>query len=233
MNEYNQRDTTSVSGQDELLRVLIDKVVDNGTAIRETRAEIRRLPEPGAAMEGLDQRIGALEEKVGVIGTGMGERIGGLERQMEVVAKGVAGLGAQVGEPTGWLLSGMRNLQSSLEVYVDFFTKPMQKEVHHRHFLGRPMLLGFVVLFVIGLQWYGLIRSWNREDMYEKNDLLWRGAKLSGDSVVTRALDKVKRDYESDPGQFGKDVVTEEERRAELFERWRQVNEGMGKIRVL
>jgi len=230
MNEnYVQRDAMSASMDNELLKVLIDKTVDNGTAIRETQEQIRKLG-PDAVATGLDQRLGFVEERVGAK---VQEQIGELAARVEVIGKQVGRLGAQLGEPSGWLLDSMRSLTVSLEGCIDFFSKPMQKEVHHRHFLGWPVWVLSGMLIVIGLQWMGLTNAWSKVDLHEQNDLLWRAARLLDDSTVTRALDKVVRDFNADSGQFRKDLVAEEERRAELYEKWRQVNERMGRIHEL
>ncbi|HEY4111313.1 hypothetical protein [Puia sp.] len=197
MNEnLNQREVTGTSLDGEVLKVLVDKTVDNGTAIAEIQKQIRQLsPEKMAA--GLDQRMGVFEERVG--------------KSLNVMA----------------------GLQGSIERYVEFFRGPTTKEVHHRHFLGWPIAVFLGMLVVMGLEWMLLMNAWGKSDLRAENDVLWRAAKLSDDSTVTRALDKVKRDYDAGPEQFGKDVATEEERRAELFAKWIQVNEQMGKIHAL
>lgn len=197
------------------MRALIDKAVENGTAIREINEQIRKLPSPTAAVAGLDERIAALEKQLGTVGEGVGA------------------LSAQIGDPASRMVAYMGNLQDRLEQYVHFFEKPMQKEVHHRHFLGWPVLVLIGMLVIVGLEWFGLSRSWNREEQFEKNDILWRAAMLSDDSLVTRVLYKDQREYQAEPEQFRKDVVAEEDRRAELYERWLDEQKNMGKIHAL
>lgn len=211
----NQPDAMSASMGDELLRALIDKVVDNGTAIREVIEQMRKLPSPTAAAAGLDERIAALEKQLGMIGEGVGT------------------LTTQIGDPGSRMVAYMGILQDRLEQYVNFFEKPMRKEVHHRHFLGWPVLVLFGMLVIMGVEWFVLTGSWNKEEQYERNDILWRAAMLSDDSLVTRVLNKDQREYQSGPEQFRKDVVGEEERRAELYERWLEEQKNMGKIHAL
>lgn len=205
----------SASMGDELLRALIDKVVDIGTAIREIQEQIRKQPSPTAVVAGLDERIDALD------------------KQLRTVEDGVAALTTQIGDPGSRMMANMGILRDRLEQYVNFFEKPMQKEIHHRHFLGWPVLVLFGMLVIMGLEWFGLTASWNREEQYEKNDILWRAAMLSDDSLVTRVLNGDKREYQSGPEQFRKDVIAEEERRAELYQRWLQEQENMQKIHDL
>ena len=145
MNEHlMQRDTTSVSGESELLKVLIDKTVDNGRAILDTQEMIRKL-HPGEMAAGMDRRMGELEERVGGAVTATGERVGGavtamggrveeMAMKIDTIGNGVAVMKAQLGEPNGWLMDTMRDLRVSLEGFKEFFSNPIKKEVHIRHF---------------------------------------------------------------------------------------------------
>jgi hypothetical protein len=52
----------SASTGDELLKVLIDKVVENGIKIGQVKDQIHKLQEPSAAATTMDQRRTGLEE---------------------------------------------------------------------------------------------------------------------------------------------------------------------------
>jgi hypothetical protein len=55
----------------------------------------------------------------------------------------------------------------------------------------------------------------------------------SDDTVVTAALIKVQNDYGAGPEEFRKDVVDEERRRSELYERWWTMQKASARIREL
>ncbi|MBS1603085.1 MAG: hypothetical protein JST42_10495 [Bacteroidetes bacterium] len=225
----SQEDAMRASTDSGLLQVLIDKVVDNGTAIRETQDQIRQLPGPAE----VNERIGALEQRLAEMGAGSTAQLSGLGGQVAAMGKDVQELREQVGAPGSRLAIGMNGLSRQLEEYVGFFTHPSRKEIHYRHFLGWPMWTLIGMVLIMSGEGAGLVSIWRTEAAYEQHDLLWRAAKLSEDSVVTKALDELQGHYEINPEQFGKDVASEEDRRAELYERWLQVNERMGKIKQL
>jgi hypothetical protein len=207
-------EATSASTADELLKVLIDKVVENGSQIGKVKDHIQKLQEPSAVATSMDQRMAVLEERSGTI------------------KEDVEELKNRLGDP-GLLQASMTNLQVDLQQYVSIFKHPKLKEVHHTHFLGRPLLILLAVLAIIALQFVWLARTWNKESLFEENDIKWRSAMLSEDSAVTKALNKYQRDYNANPDQFRKDVVAEEERRAELYQQWLQEQEDVRKIRDL
>ena len=206
-----QPEATSALAGDELLKVLIDKVVENGTKIGQVKDQIHKLQEPSAEATAADQRMAVLEERSGTI-----------KEDVEELKKRMGDLDVT--------RRSMTDLQTDLQRYVNIFENPKLKEVHHKHFLGRSLLTLLAACVIIVLEFSGLIRSWDKEALYEENDIKWRSAMLSEDSTVTKALNKYQQDYNANADQFRKDVVAEEERRAELFQRWRQEQEAEQKI---
>ena len=209
-----QPEATSALAGDELLKVLIDKVVENGTKIGQVKDQIHKLQEPSAEATAADQRMAVLEERSGTI-----------KEDVEELKKRMGDLDVT--------RRSMTDLQTDLQRYVNIFENPKLKEVHHKHFLGRSLLTLLAACVIIVLEFSGLIRSWDKEALYEENDIKWRSAMLSEDSTVTKALNKYQQDYNANADQFRKDVVAEEERRAELFQRWRQEQEAEQKIHEL
>jgi len=233
MNEkLVEKNVASTSENGELLKVLIDKTVDNGTAIKDTQELIRKL-NPEVAVAGLDRRMEELEGRVAGSITALDGRVTQMEGKINVIREGVAAVNVQLGEPSGWLMNSMRDLRLSLEGYVEMFSKPMKKEVHHRHFLGWPIFVLFGLLVVVGVEWMALTSARTRAELHEQNDVLWRAARLSDDPAVTGALDGVVRQYDANPAQFEKDLVAEEERRVELFEQRQREDAAKGKIQEL
>jgi len=212
----------SASLGDELLKVLVDKVVNIGAEIGELREQVGRLSGPEVVVAGLEHRIGALEEGLEAVGKGLA-----------TLGEGLTEVADKIGRPDRELTDTLRSLERSLDGYVDFFKGPVKKEVHHRHFLGRPVLtLAGLIVVVAGLVFW-LVGALNKADVYESNDILWRGVNLSVDSVVTRALNKEVKEYNADGAQYRKDVIAEEERRKELYQRRLEVEEKMGEIKDL
>src|ERR1700679_1135704 len=75
-------EATSASTADELLKVLIDKVVENGSKISQVKDQIHKLQEPSAEATAVDQRIAVLEKRSGDIKEGVEElkkRLGDLD----------------------------------------------------------------------------------------------------------------------------------------------------------
>ena len=219
--------------KEEVLKALVDKTVENASAIRELNEHLRKQAQPNPAAAELNQHLGELKEQVEVAGKSVTERIGELEGRIGKIGEGISSLSVQLGNPANWLLSGMHSLQKSLEEYKDFFSKPLKKEVHYKHMLGWPLWVLLGLLVIVGLEGWGLTNARSQADLHEQNDILWRAARLSEDSVVVHRLDKTMRDYQANPDQFRKDVEAEEERLTELAEQLRQEQENMGRIREL
>jgi hypothetical protein len=209
-----QPEATSALTGDELLKVLIDKVVENGTQIGKVKDQLQKLQEPSAIATTMDQRMTVLEERSGTI------------------KEDVAELKTRLGDP-GLMQAAMTNLQVDLQQFAHLLEHPKLKEVHYKYFLGRPLLTLTAVLAIIALQFAWLTTSWNKAALYQENAIKWRAAMLSEDSIVTNALNKYRRDYNANADQFGQDVIEEEERRTELYQQWQQEREDQQKIHEL
>jgi hypothetical protein len=215
MRENNKlQETTSASTGDELLKVLIDKVVENGSKIGQIKEQIQKLQEPSAESKAADQRIAVLEQR------------------SEVLKMGIDKVQKQFGQLED-ARTKMTDLQNDLKGYIHIFENPKLKEVHHKHFLARPAMTFFVVFVIITAETAALITSRDKAEHYEQNDIKWRAACLSEDTTVTNTLNTCQRDYNADPVQFRKDIVTEEERRSEVLQSLLQKQEAEQKIQEL
>lgn len=213
-----QGEIASPQIEGEALKALIEKVVNNGKEIRQNSEDIRKLSEQGVVLQGLDKQVGTMGQYVDKLGKKFGE-----------VAEGLRNVKEQTAFPVG-VIDGLR---MSLGQHARLFEKPLEKSVHVKYFLGRPILVLSGVIVVI----LSLVFLWNgaveRAGQYTENDIKWRCMKLTHDSLVLNALSQADEDYQSNPKQFEKDVTAEEERRRLLFEKWLQVNEKYGEIRDL
>jgi hypothetical protein len=214
----NSGGATNANLSDEFLKLLLEKVVDNGAAINETREQIRRLPSPAVIIGGVEKRMENVEMKQEAVG-----------KTLNLVNETLRANHANEAS----LREAIQKLQGDVLKYIGYFEKPTKKEIHYRHFVGWPLL----VIVLMGLFMAGftgmLVFMWKDNSRYKASDIMWRSARLHLDSTVTRVLDATEREYLSDPDQLGKDVAAEEERRRELAERELQVNQGQNDIENL
>ncbi|HVU94881.1 MAG TPA: hypothetical protein VHE34_06630 [Puia sp.] len=218
---------------EELLKVLIDKVVDNGKAIHETQDQIRQLPGQEELTAGWGQRMDKLEEQVGSMDKGLTVQVSEVQKEVGKMRRDVAGLWEQVGTPASGLVIGLAEMRRQMREFTEFFNQPKRKEVHYRHHLGRAFWVLIAVVLIAVSEAGALVYSAHREADYEEHDWVWRAARLSEDSVVTKVLDTLQRNWQRDADGFRKDVVAEEERRVELMERVIQERETNNRIREL
>lgn len=215
-NEPNFEKTSSRN--EEFIKALIDKIVAHGTDLKAIDELIRKLPDPSAALEAMDKRVGELADRVEKLETNIGKTAGELEkvsRQLTLPADSIGQLSHQ------------------LENHAQLFEKPLKKSVHYTHFIGRSLL----VCTLLGLMILGLLLLWNRTqikaDQHTENDIKWRHAKLSADSGVLRSLFETENAYRIDPEGFRAAVIEEEERRQQLYEKWLQLKQAEGDIQKL
>lgn len=175
-----------------MIKVLISKVIELGTAVDKTGELIRQLPNQQEPLERWEQQLKTLAANIVKMEAGMK----GLDRQ----------------------LVGMEALQEALYRHAQLFEKPLEKTVHYRHFLGKPAVVFLAMglcIMVLGMLW---VMGWNSAASYKENDLKWRYAKLLMNVPIQVMVDSAERRYEANPGQFKKDVIAEEERQRELTE---------------
>jgi hypothetical protein len=209
-----QPEATSALTGDELLKVLIDKVVDNGAKIGKVKEQIQKLQDTPKEETTPDQRITGLEEI------------------LKTIKDDVAEVKIKLGDPAT-LWASMTSLHIDLERYAKVFENPQLKEVHHKHFLGKPLMTVLALSAIIVIQFAWLNQLWIGKKQYAGNDIKWRAANQSMDTTVTNALNKIQQDYTVDPDEYRKAVSTEEERRAELDRRESQQWENQQKIQEL
>jgi hypothetical protein len=162
----------------------------------------------------------------------LGELTGRLEKQdanFEKTGEELRKISQQLSLPA----ASIEQLRQQLEQHTQLFEKPLKKSIHYTHFLGRSMLVSAILIIII----MGLTILWNRAqikaNLHEENDIKWRQAKLTPDSLILKALEETDRAYLADPEGFRKAVVDEEERRQELFEQWQRVHQAAGEIERL
>jgi len=203
---------------DQLLNAVNDNVLNTQDAVRENTGQLRVMASTVELVRGLPDKMMAVEKGL----TELGERvdtcsawISKLSERMNVLELSMR----QVVEKPLALESAMGALRGELRRHAELFENPQEKTVHHRHYLH------YYVLIIIGLLWVGTGLGWlwmnarGEAGRNATNDILWRGARQYVDSSLLGVLDTLKNRYESDPGQFRKDVLAQEEHSEELAEK--------------
>jgi len=209
MNDIKQAAAAEIAVREgnEMVKALIAKVMDLGTAVKDTGELIRQLPNQQEALERWNEQSDKLAGNIGKLETGVEEMTVAFYKQLQGFAGQMKGIDRQ--------LVGMEALQQALDRHAQLFEKPLEKTVHYRHFLGKPLwvLLGAAV--VVWLMGFGWMRTATNADQYKTNDSKWRYIALTRDTLVLHKVEGIDRDYLADPEAFKKLVGEEEERRAE------------------
>jgi hypothetical protein len=190
-----------------MIKALIAKVMDMGTAVKDTGDLIRQLPNQQDALERWNEQSDKLAGNIGMLETCIREMKGAFDKQLQGFAGQMKGVDRQ--------LVGMEALQEALDRHAKLFEKPLEKTVHYRHFLGKPLWVLLAVAVLLGLMGYGWMKTATRSGQWSANDSKWRYIALTRDTLVLHKVEGIDRDYLADPEAFKKLVGEEEERRAE------------------
>jgi hypothetical protein len=202
----------------EFLKVILEKMNSSETTIRENAETVRKLSDTPEILQELGKRMGEQEKRLGELKGGMGEVRADFSKMAEKMA---------IPSDT------ISKLRVELERHVEFFGEPRRKDVHYRHFLGKPLVALIVAILVINVLVVLLIQSYRKAGLQDVNDIKWRYVKLSADTLFLHALTTAEDVFNANPDQFRKDVIDEEDRRQRLFEKWNQENETQKQIKEL
>ena len=203
---------------DHLLNAVNDNVLNTQSSVRENTAQLRVMAssvelvrELPNKMEAVEKGLTEIDERVDTCSAWSSEvsgRMNVLELSMrQVVEKPLA------------LESAMGALRDELRKHAELFEKPQEKTVNHRHHLHYYVWI-IIGLFgaCTGLGWLWM-NARKEADRNATNDILWRGARQYLDSSLLGELDTLKNRQDSDPEQFRKDVLAQEEHSEELTEK--------------
>jgi hypothetical protein len=209
MNDIKQAAAAEIAVREgnEMIKALIAKVIDLGTAVKDTSELIRQLPNQQEALERWNEQSDKLAGNIGKQETCIQQMTGAFDQQLRGFAEQIKGVDRQ--------LVGMEVLQAALDQHARLFEKPLEKTVHYRHFLGKPLWVLLAVAVVLGLMGYGWMKTATRSEQLSANDSKWRYIALTRDTLVLHKVEGIDRDYLAGPEAFKKLVGEEEERRAE------------------
>ena len=209
MNDIKQAAAAEIAVREgnEMVKALIAKVMDLGTAVKDTSELVRQLPNQQEALERWNQQSDKLAGNIGKLETCMQQMTAAFDKQLQGFAGQIKGVDRQ--------LVGLEALQQALDRHAGLFEKPLEKTVHYRHFLGKPLWVLLAATVVIWLMAFGWMRTATRSGQWSANDSKWRYMALSRDTLVMHKVEHINRDYLTDPEAFKKLVSEEEERRAE------------------
>jgi hypothetical protein len=206
MNEFKQDGAEAVVREgNEMLKALISKIVDMGTELRGTGELIRQLPDQKDSLDRWNKQLDKLDEGIGKLNGCVKEMTKSFDQQ-------VTGMDVR--------LVMIEELQGDLKQHARLFDKPLEKTVHYRHFIGKPLLaLGGMFMALVVVLFFWIKAGW-KADQYRANDSKWRHLKLIRDSMLLNTAEHIERDWLADPAGFEKLVDEEEERRNEEVEKW-------------
>ncbi|SRR5258708_7375471 len=181
---------------DVFLETLIELVSSNEKTIQEIKELLKGLPDHSPTLGLLDTRIDGIE-------------------------KAVQDIPSRVSMPIAEIVL----LQHQLEVHRRQLDIPLKKEVRHEHHISKSVL-GYVVLSLVIL---GLIlleyHTWTAASQHNENDIKYRYLQVFQDSQGKDYLHRLDSQYNSDPGQFRKEVIRQEEHNREQQEKWQRLQE--------
>jgi hypothetical protein len=215
MTEKNELSTATSR---ELMNAMIAKMSNVESAIKANTEQVAQLPDLKEILQEVGKRASAEEKRL----EGLDERVGALDTRLK-----------QLTEKLSLPIDAVSRLRADLEKHVDFFRKPRVKEVHYRHFLGAPVLALFGAGLIIVALVVLLFQAKGERDEYIENDLQWRWLELSPDIALQKILDSAGKRYQANPEQFRKDVVDEEQRLRRLAEKQQVVEQTQEDIRKL
>jgi len=204
--------------EDEILKALIGKVIDLGSAMQENTAQLKKLADQQDVMGSVNERS-LVQEK----------QIEELIRKNGEVQEEVRKIGERLDIPTGKI----ETLQQQLERHERLFEKPLDKTVHYRHYVGWPIVVILGMLFITTSSVAVAVRQWQRVDDYRAGDYKWRYVHFSRDTAVWQLVDRAERRYRNNPDEFINEVQGEEERRDQLarnMQRAEEANENIKKL---
>jgi septal ring factor EnvC (AmiA/AmiB activator) len=204
--------------EDEILKALIGKVVDLGSAMQENTAQVKKLADQQDVMSSVNERS-LVQEK----------QIEELIRKSGDVQEEVHKIGERLDIPT----DKIETLQQQLERHGRLFEKPLDKTVHYRHYVGWPIVVILGMLFITTSSVAVAVRQWQRVDDYRAGDYKWRYVRFSHDTAVWQLVDRAERRYRNNPDQFINEVQDEEERRDQLARNMQKAEEANENIKKL
>jgi hypothetical protein len=204
--------------EDEILKALIGKVIDLGSAMQENTAQLKKLADQQDVMGSVNERS-LVQEK----------QIEELIRKNGEVQEEVHKIGERLDIPT----DKIETLQQQLERHGRLFDKPLDKTVHYRHYVGWPIVVILGMLFITTTSVAVAVRQWQRVDDYKAGDYKWRYVRFSRDTAVRQLVDRAERRYRDNPDEFINEVQGEEERRDQLARNMQKAEEANENIKKL
>lgn len=175
---------------------------ENGVSESLSNAMVKKLLNIGNQIEEVQDNV----KKVMVLQEPTRRLFDGVEKMNEMAA---AGRGV-ISDLAQWR-DEMNELKAQMASHIEYFRKPAQKEIHHKHFIGKPLVVVVCLLLVMGAMAAGLTGTWQRASRNAAADIKWRY--LRARYEWGGFTDSVERWYRDDPNGMEKQVIGDEERR--------------------
>jgi hypothetical protein len=110
--------------------------------------------------------------------------------------------------------NGINELNGAINKHIEFFSQTTKKEIHHKHFIGKPLTVIVMLVIVAGISTGGWMRALKWDIRSAGNDLKWRymGTRYEW----RRMVDSVENWYNADPRGFEKQLEADEKRRHKM-----------------
>jgi|GEM_PF-6329766 len=213
----SQKDEGFNQANDELLKALIDKAVDNGKGINDIKEMLRRQTDLSAALQDVGKTV-----------SGQAERMDRSHARIEEINADVKKIVQQTARD-----GSAEALRGEIVGLREFLRQPVKKEMHYKYFLGKPLLVHVPMIMLIGVLSALLVRNIGRADDHEANDMKWRYVKLNAVNEAQGYLSGIEERYRADPRVFTNEVVEEEDRRQQLFQKKLEEEKTRGDIKAL
>jgi len=124
----------NVGISEDLSKAMVDKLVDIGNQMIEVQDYLKRIMVLQKPTEKL---------------------VEGVEK-MNAVAESGEGILQELAQ---WR-NEMNELKAQMAKHIQYFEQPAQKEIHHKHFVGKPLEVIVCLVIIIGVLAAFLVRAW-------------------------------------------------------------------------
>ena len=190
---------------EELAKAMVDKLMDIGNEVNEIQDSVRRLVVLQKPMEKLQDGV----QKMNTIAADGQELMKGMVQWHNQMQGHVAQFERQVQQHE--LKQGMNELNAAIKDHIDFFGQSVKKEIHYKHFVGKPLVVIVMLVVIAGMLTAGWMDALKWATRSAGTDIKWRYIQTRYE--WRQFADSVERWYQADPTGLEKEVKEEERRR--------------------
>lgn len=180
------------------------------------------------AVDTIEKRTKAMQEQINGL-PDHSENLSNLDDRLSATETEVKNLPGNILMP----LPEIKALTDELQKHRQILAIPMKQEVRHEHHPSKPVLicivLSLVIVGLLFLEYY----TWLEADKRKENDMKYRYLEVFQSPEGQYYLNEVDSQYNSDPGEFRKEVTSQEAIKRQQFEDFQRVQEKQEEIKDL